>query len=141
MRRSCLALSGFLMLMPVLVEAQSARLTVTVRGLVPATGTVEVSLFNSAESFFKKPLLQRSEPVNGNEEISVKFAGLPGGDYAIVVVHDQNGNGAFDTGFLGFGGESFGYSNHATSWFGRPNFDAARFTVGAEDLEIVIDLN
>lgn len=141
MKRSCMVMLASLMLMPLLAQAQLARLTVTVHGLVPATGTLEVSLFNSAETFMHKPFLQRSEPVAGKEEITVAFAGLLAGEYAVVVVHDENGNGALDTGFLGFGGESFGYSNDAATWRGRPDFEAARFTLGADDLEVAIHLD
>jgi len=140
MRSRHVAILGTLILMPVMAQAQLAKLSVTIRGLEPATGKLEVSLFNSAESFLKKPLLQNSEPVDGNEE-TTEFVGLVEGEYAVVVVHDENDNGVLDTGFLGFGGESYGYSNNAFSWLGRPSFNAARFTVGAEDQEIVIDLD
>ncbi len=141
MKRSCIAMLATLMLMPLLAEAQLTRLTVTVHGLAPATGTLEVSLFNSAETFMHKPFLQKSKPVAGKEEITVEFAGLLQGEYAVVAVHDENGNGVLDTGFLGFGGESFGYSNDATAWLGRPDFATARFTVGTDDVEIVIHLD
>jgi len=141
MRTARILILGMLMLTPFMAEAQLAKLTVTVRGLDPATGTVEISLFNSAESFMKEPFLQKSQKVDGKEEVTVEFAGLIDGDYAVVVVHDENDNGVLDTGFLGFGGESYGFSNDASSWLGRPSFEAARFTVGTEDLEIQIDLD
>jgi uncharacterized protein (DUF2141 family) len=141
MRKSCIALLSTVLLMPLLAEAQLAHLTVTVRGLKPATGTLEVSVFNSAESFLKKPVVQRSKKVDGKAELAVKFAGLSNGDYAVVVVHDANGNGVLDTGFLGFGGEHYGYSNDASSWWGRPSFNQARFTIGTEDKDIVINLD
>ncbi len=141
MKRSCMVMFASLMLMPLLAQAQLYRLTVTVHDLVPATGTLEVSLFNSAETFMHQPFLQRSEPVAGKEQITVEFAGLLEGEYAVVAVHDENGNGALDTGFLGFGGENFAYSNDAATWLGRPNFEAARFTLGADDLAIEIHLD
>jgi uncharacterized protein (DUF2141 family) len=58
-----------------------------------------------------------------------------------VVVHDENDNGAYDSGFLGFGGESLGYSNNARSWLGRPDFDDAKLSIGAEGAEIEISLH
>jgi uncharacterized protein (DUF2141 family) len=48
----------------------------------------------------------------------------------VVVVHDENANGKLDTGWLGFGGESYAYSNDARPLFGRPSFDEAKFGVG-----------
>ena len=141
MRKILIALIGSLMLMPLLAEAQLAHLNVTVRGLKPATGTIEVSVFNSAETFMKRPVVQRSKQLNGEAEVTVKFAGLSNGDYAVVVVHDANGNGVLDTGFLGFGGEQYGYSNDASSWWGRPGFKQASFSLGAEDKDIVVNLD
>ena len=141
MQKSYIAILGALLLAPLLAEAELAKLTVTVRGLAPATGTVEISVFNSSESFLHQPVLQQTAPVDGKDEITAEFFGMAEGDYAVVAVHDENDNGALDTGFLGFGGESFGYSNDAFSWLGRPGFDAARFAIGTEDVEILIDLD
>jgi uncharacterized protein (DUF2141 family) len=56
-----LALFATLFFLPALAHAQLARLTVVVSGIDPSTGTVEVSVFNTAESFMQKPLLQNSK--------------------------------------------------------------------------------
>ena len=141
MNQRLLTLAALLLLAPAISQAQLATLTVTVRGLVPATGAVEVSVFNSPETFMKEPSVQQSAKVDGKEELEFRFSGMLEGKYAVVVVHDENDNGALDTGFLGFGGESFGYSNDAFSWFGRPGFDAASFSIGTEDADIVITLD
>lgn len=115
-----------------------ARLTVDVDGLEPPTGRVEVSLFETAESFMKKPYLQQVQAIDGQTRLQFEFAGIAPGDYAIVVVHDENDNGLYDAGFLGFGGEGLGYSNDARPLLGRPSFDAAHFTVEGEDLTVTI---
>ena len=142
MQRSRAALVALAMFsLPLTAQSALPHLTVTVQGLEPTTGLLEISVFNSAETFMKKPVLQKKEAVNGHKEITVEFAAMAEGDYAVVVVHDENGNGALDTGFFGFGGESFGYSNDAHGWFGRPSFDAARFTIDATDKKIVIHLD
>ena len=70
-----------------------------------------------------------------------EFAGLEEGEYAIVVVHDANGNGVYDAGLFGFGGESVGYSNNVSSWFGRPGFEADKFTVDPAGQTITINLD
>ena len=141
MKKSCLIVLTALMLMPVLAQARLAQLTVTVRGLAATSGTIEVSIFNSAEKFLKKPFVQKSKPVDGKEEVVFVFAGLAEGEYAIAAVHDENGNGILDNGFLGFGGEHYGFSNDATAWLGRPSYEAAAFKFGAEDMQIVISLD
>lgn len=135
---SCLLILGVL-LSPT-AAAQLAQLEVTVHGLQPATGTVEVTLFNSAATFLKKPFLQKAAAVEGADELTFRFVGLLDGEYALVVVHDENGNKVLDSGFLGFGSEGIGYSNDAAPWLGRPSFDDARFTIGEEDLAITVNL-
>lgn len=58
----------------------------------------------------------------------LRFAGLPTGDYAIALVHDENGNNKLDT-VMGIPREGFGFSRNPTIRFGPPKFDAARFAV------------
>ena len=134
-------IAAALLLLPGLAQAQLASLSITVVGLEPADGTVEVSVFDSEENYLQTPLVQQSLAVEGKAELNFLFAGLLEGDYAVVVVHDANDNGMLDTGFLGFGGENYAFSNNASALLGRPSFDSARITVGTEDLDITIDLN
>ena len=56
---------------------------------------------------------------------------LPRGDYAIAVIHDENGNGKLDT-FAGIPREGFGFSQNPTITFGPPSFKAARFTISGQ---------
>jgi uncharacterized protein (DUF2141 family) len=70
--------------------------------------------------------------VNEDGTYLARFGKLPPGEYAVVVVHDENDNGKLDTGFLGFGGESYAYSNDAKPLFGRPGFDEVKFAVTAD---------
>jgi len=135
------ALAFVLLFLPGFAQAQLAGLTVHVQGLEPTTGTIEVSLFNSAETFMEKPMVQQSKPVNGNADLVFEFSGLLEGQYAAVAVHDENGNGVLDNGFLGIGGESFGFSNDAGPWLGRPSFEAASFMIGTENLEITFQVD
>ena len=102
-------------------------LTVVVNGLEPATGTVEVSLFDSADNWRKEPYLQQKGPALEGGTFETSFAALPEGVYAIIVVHDANGNEKLDRGFLGLFGESYGFSGDADGWFFQPSFDRAKF--------------
>lgn len=141
MRNILQALAFVSLFLPGIAHAQLAKLTIHIQGLEPTTGTIEVSLFNSAETFMQKPMVQQSKAVNGNTELMFEFSGLLEGQYAAVAVHDENGNGVLDNGFLGIGGESFGYSNDAGPWLGRPSFEAASFEVGTEDIEITFQVD
>ena len=59
----------------------------------------------------------------------LKFTGLPTGNYAIALIHDENGNNKLDT-FVGIPREGFGFSRNPVIRFGPPKFDAAQFPVG-----------
>jgi len=130
-----------LALSPALALAELLALTVDVVDADPATGTIEISLFNSAEGFLKQTYEQRPCKPAEDGRCSVTFAALEEGDYAVVVVHDANDNKKLDNGFLGFGAESFAYSNGASNpLFGRADFEDARITV-TETATIEISLD
>lgn len=61
----------------------------------------------------------------------LRFDGLPRGDYAIAVIHDENGNNKLDT-FAGIPREGFGFSRNPPVTFGPPRFSAARFTLSGD---------
>jgi uncharacterized protein (DUF2141 family) len=130
-----------LLLLPGIAAAQLPSVTLTVTGADPASGTIEASLFSSSQDFLLEAHLQESGEVAEDGTFTAQFVGLEEGEYAIVVVHDANDNGVFDAGLLGFGGESVGYSNDASSWLGRPNFEDAKFTVNQAGQKIEISLD
>ena len=130
-----------LSLCPLLAAAQVSSLDVKVSGAEPATGTIEVSVFGSAEEFLKESRYQRQCKPSEDGSCSVSFLMSMPGDFAVVVVHDANDNQKFDNGFLGFGAESFAYSNEAKNpLFGRASFEDAKIAVSGETkIEIVLD--
>jgi uncharacterized protein (DUF2141 family) len=129
------------LLSPALALAESSGVRVLVSNLSPVTGTLEITLFDSAESFLKEPYLQQSGKADEDGSLEVEFVALPAGEYAVVVVHDENDNGKLDSGFLGFGGENYGYSNNIRPWFGRPDFEDAKFTVDQPETVVEIDFD
>lgn len=127
------------LLAPLASRAQVADLEVRVVGADGSQGAVEVSLFNSAESFMREPFLQMAgQPVDDRAWVATFFA-VPTGEYAVVVVHDENGNGRRDNGLLGIGGEPYGFSNGARPLLGWPDFEDAAFEV-REDTGIEIEV-
>ena len=128
------------LLSPALALAELSNVRVVVSGLSPATGTVEVSLFDSAETFMIEPYLQQSGPASEDGSFETEFVSLADGEYAVVVAHDANDNGELDNGFLGFGGESYGYSNNVRPWFGRPDFEDAKIIINQPGTLVEIDL-
>jgi uncharacterized protein (DUF2141 family) len=121
--------------------AELPGINVRVSGLSSGMGTVEVSLFNNAEAFMKEPYLQESGKANEDGVFETEFVSLTEGEYAIVVVHDANDNQKLDRGYFGFGAEDYGYSNNVRPWFGRPDFDQAKFTVDQPGTVVEISLD
>ena len=70
----------------------------------------------------------RSVPAS---ERDVRFDGLPYGNYAVAIIHDENRNAKLDT-FMGIPREGFGFSRNPAISFGPPRFRAAEFAVGAK---------
>jgi uncharacterized protein (DUF2141 family) len=128
-------------LSPALALAELPGIKVVVSNISPLTGTVEVSLFDSAESYLKEPYLQQSGVAVEDGTFETEFVGLAEGEYAVVVVHDANDNGKLDNGFLGFNGEGYGYSNNLKPWFGRPGFEKVKITVDLPETLVEIDLD
>jgi len=110
----------------------TAEVEVGVENLRNLRGVVQICLTASARAFpdcAKDPrALTRTVPAGAAG--SVRFEGVPPGEYALAVFHDENGNKKLDT-FLGIPREGFAFSRNPVIRFGPPRFDQARFPVGA----------
>jgi uncharacterized protein (DUF2141 family) len=118
-----------------------SRLVVTCTGLRNDQGQVMVSLFNQATGFpdNKDRAFRSANATVADHTATVTFSDLPPGDYACVFIHDENGNGVFDTSF-GYPLEGFGTSNNPRVRFGPPRFDDARFYLAGDAPERHITL-
>ncbi|WP_019053091.1 DUF2141 domain-containing protein [Sphingobium xenophagum] len=65
---------------------------------------------------------------------AVTIGNVTPGDYAIAIVHDENGNGKLDT-FAGIPREGVGFSRNPVLRFGAPSFRAASFAVAGAPVE------
>jgi uncharacterized protein (DUF2141 family) len=131
---------ALLALAPATCRAQLADLAIRVVEAGTAEGAVEVSLFNSPDTFMREPFLQTSGRVADDGTFVAYFAAVPAGRYAAVAVHDENNNGKLDNGLFGLGGEGYGFSNNVSPMFGWPDFEDAAFTVeGPTGIEIELD--
>jgi len=134
-------LAGLALIVSLPAEAELPSLAVFVTYAVPATGTLEITLFNSEETFMQEVFLQLSGEVKEDGTYSGYFAGLEEGEYALVVVNDKNDNDEYDSGFLGFGAEPLGYSNNVRPLLGRPDFGEVKFSIGPGVNEVKISLD
>ena len=84
----------------------------------------------------KQPIQSASADIKDGKA-TVTFENIKPGDYAIIALHDLNGNQSMDFEANGMPKESFGTSNNPRS-FGPPMYDDAKFNVANEDLELSI---
>jgi uncharacterized protein (DUF2141 family) len=112
--------------------APVARLDVTFDHLRSTKGVVRVCLTAKPAHF---PRCQGDKEAVG---LAIPAAtgrftlpALPYGQYAVAIIHDENGNGRLDT-FAGIPREGFGFSRDASGRFGPPRFAAASFAVEQE---------
>lgn len=76
-----------------------------------------------------------------DKQVIVVIDSLKYGEYAIRVFHDENENEIVDTNFLGIPTERYGYSNDASSWFGPPSWDRAKFIFNKPEMLIEIKVD
>jgi len=121
-------------------QVQAADLTVTLHDVRARTGLLKLAVVDSQASWDgqAKPVHADGAPPQGNAATFV-FKGLKPGAYAVLVTHDENGNGTLDTNMIGMPIEAYGFSNNPKV-MRKPTWDEARFDVGAQDAAIDIHL-
>lgn len=114
------------------------NLTLEVRGIEKAEGQLYVAIYQSKETFMKKPLTGFRVEVK-DKVLSIPCKGLPAGEYALSLFQDENGNGKLDTAAFGIPTEKYGFSNDAEGVMGPPSYEKCRFSF-SEDRTLVIHL-
>lgn len=113
-------------------------------GLAPATGQIDVrfeglrssrgmlrACLTKDRSHFpkcEKDPLALTASVAAGDHAELLFAGVPPGDYALLVFHDENSNSRLDT-MLGIPREGVGFSRNPRLRFGAPGFESVVLTV------------
>jgi uncharacterized protein (DUF2141 family) len=121
-------------------HASAVELTVDVSDLRTTQGALMVAVIDSAAGWddsSKAVARRKLSPEQTTVELT--FPDLKPGQYAVQVMHDENGNGKLDTNFLGLPVEGYGFSNNPQV-MRRPHFDEARFELGSENSSIQIRL-
>ena len=122
--------------------SQSNEIAININGLRSDKGNCLVYLYNNKKGFpndADKAINEASGSVlNGKSTILLK--GIPDGEYAIGVIHDENGNGKMDANFLGMPKEGVGVSNNANGHFGSPSYEDSKFKVNQKSLKLNITI-
>lgn len=115
-------------------------LTVHVDGLRNHKGVVGCAVFHSPAGWPENDVeayTRAAIPVNG-ESVSIRFAHVPPGRYALVVLHDENANHRLDRNLFHVPKEGFGFSRNPRVGLSAPSWrDAAlELTCPATQVEI-----
>lgn len=116
---------------------ETFTLKVTVDNAKNDQGTMVYSL--STENQFMKAAPLQSATVEIKDGVAVAiFENIPAGEYAVMVLHDKNGNNQMDFTDQGMPKEAYGMSNNPMS-YGPPSWDDAKITIES-DKEIAVRL-
>ncbi len=114
-------------------HAGLASVDVSFTGLRSARGMVRACMTRNP-SFFPRcqddPEALKASVAAG-PKARMAFTGVPAGDYALMVLHDENGNARVDK-LMGIPREGVGFSRNPVLYFGPPSFEAVRFHVASE---------
>ena len=114
---------------------QAADLQVSIREARSQDGQFQVALVDAAGyAGSAAPIAARLLAPTG-DVTRVTFDGVPAGRYALMVIHDENGNGTLDTNLVGMPVEGYGFSNNPRV-MRKPTFDEAAFDVAADALAL-----
>lgn len=112
-------------------------LTVTVNNAKDDTGKMVYSL-STEDQFMKAPPLMATAVEIKDGIATAIFENVPAGDYAVMVLHDKNGNQRMDFDTNGMPKEAYGMSNNPMS-YGPPTWADAKFEL-KENQELTIRL-
>lgn len=121
-----LLLAGLLMIAAVRSHAQTSALTISVSHIRNDKGFILMSIYRDAPGYPDDPEKAfRIEKVKiENQRASVTLNNLPAGQYAVALLHDENGNSKMDKRF-GLPREGYGFSNNVMGLMGPPCFSRA----------------
>tara|TARA_R110000868_G_scaffold410693_8_gene699918 strand:+ start:1352 stop:1801 length:450 start_codon:yes stop_codon:yes gene_type:complete len=125
--------------LPDYITENSSSFTLEVNGFEYSKGEIRIAVFNSEDSYTKKPVYAVVIPVE-EDRIEWNVPDLPFGEYAIAVYHDRNKNGKLDTNLLGIPKEDYGFSNNARGKFGPASWQEAKFIIQEKTSTLKIEV-
>ncbi|AKF10910.1 DUF2141 domain-containing protein [Sandaracinus amylolyticus] len=109
-------------------DERTPGIVVVMRGLRNDRGVASAGLYGSAATWTQsgREVATCNAPVVDGVS-RCRLENVPPGRYAIGVMHDEDRDGEFDTGFLGIPSEGYGFSRDVRGTFGPPSFESASF--------------
>jgi len=120
--------------------SQTYDLAISIPNLKNKEGEIQIGIYNKKENFPKVDKQFKVIYIKAN-----KFQGictvrdLPKGEYAVAIMHDENGDKICNTNFLGIPKEGYGFSKNYKPVLSAPSFDDCKLNLD-RDLSITIEL-
>jgi uncharacterized protein (DUF2141 family) len=113
------------------IQPTGGTLTLNTPGFNNDKGKAVLFLFRKDDDIPKKPFKTLSTEIKNNKA-EFQFHHLPYGEYAAILLHDENDNGKIDHSF-GLPSEQLGYSNNweLGLFTGMPTFSKLKFQFSA----------
>jgi len=132
----------FIVLFSFLSYNETSTLHLEIGEFRNTNGHVLISVFDNAEDF---PENEEGAVANKKVKVTAKtqhisFENLPKGEYAVVFLHDENGNEEMDTNFVGAPEEGYGASNDAVNTFSAPKYKDAKFLLEGEQKSLKLKI-
>lgn len=128
-------------------EDEGASLAVRVNAIDgQRKGEVGIALFENKKGY-PTHIEHAYEPAwiptqAGVDSVEHTFEGLPAGDYAVSVLHDENGNRKMERSAFGFPKEGVGFSNDQKVKLSAPDFDDCKFLLSeGEHKSMIVTLD
>lgn len=117
-------------------DDKTNTITVTIENIKNNNGKVLFSL-HSKDTFMKGPGIMNTESKIVDGKVVITFKDVKPGEYAIMILHDENENNRMDFESNGMPKEDYGMSNNPMS-YGPPNYTDAKFNFSGEALDLKI---
>ena len=92
-------------------HSETCKVSISIKNIKTADGTIIMSIHDSDKSFSKKIPLKTLK-LSPEVPSVLCTLDLAPGEYAFCVYHDTNSNGELDTNLVGIPKEPFGFSNY-----------------------------
>lgn len=122
-----------------LAATPRGRIVVIVEGVRNHQGTIRASLFNHPDGFPGDSSLAAKRAITParTAPLTLVFTGVPPGEYAVAVLHDENDDWKMRSNWLGMPREGYGTSNNPG---GRPKYAKSRFRMEGSKTILTIHL-
>ncbi|NJB37729.1 DUF2141 domain-containing protein [Croceivirga sp. JEA036] len=117
-------------------QTDGVTVSVTIENVLNDEGNLLASL-HTAETFMKAQGIKMSSVAAKKGAVTITFENVAPGTYAIMILHDANGNNKMDFQANGMPKESYGTTGEM-NMYGPPTFKDSSFTVAEEPVSHTI---